>query len=349
LCPARGPTGHVTTQDTASTDTADLELAPISTASSEAQLQEIMDVARLAANAQRDLEAEGLDPLSEAEDETPEHPEPDTEQPAQESPEVEIPDESAATTEEPEEEAEEPEEGEQSEAEPKQPETRSERRQRALQRVQDELKAARAELQQARAVAQQHQASDASIIRAITEQAGSEQEYANLTHKNNMGRATDEERQRLSIMAQWRQVAGPIYRTAQQQVVASWGNAFRATGDFDGMTEETHQQVMAAADPQKALELIHTAGLRAGEERARAEAQAEAKKVAAENARLKAEISSLKTKVVVSKPQPATPDGTSPAAGPKLPPMLLADGTLNPEFEKLASSGKLYGVEHLAG
>ena len=184
---------------------------------------------------------------------------------------------------------------------------------------------------------------------AIREQAGDEREFQSLVQKVIAGKATPEEQQRANVMQEWRRVAGPIYRTAQQQTFTQMAGAWQAAAKFDGMDDTSRQQVLAAADPKLALELIHSAGLRAGEERSKAEAQAEQKKAQAEIQRLKAEVSSLKTKVVVTKPQPATPDGASPAAGPKLPPMLNPDGTLNPAFEALASSGKLYGVEKLTG
>lgn len=343
----------MTTQDTATFDAADLDLEPISTASSEQTLQEAMDVARIAANAQRDLEAAGEDPFAEAEEpaepETPEPSEPPAEAPTdkpapEKAPESEDEEEPEEETEE---EAEEPEPKAEEQKPKPRPETTFSRKDAA--RFKADLDAARAELQQARAVAQHHQASDAAIIKAIQEQAGSEQEFAQLTQKVLSGKATDDERQRASIMQQWRQVAGPIYRTAQQQVVNNWASAFKAAADFDGMTDESRQQVMAAADPRQALDLIHAAGLKAGAEQVQSEARAEQKRLQAEITRLKAEVSSLKTRVVVSKPQPAAPDGTSSASGPKLPPMFLPDGMLNPEFEKLASSGKLYGVEKLTG
>ncbi len=341
---------HVTTQDSATYDTADL--APISTASTSEQLQEVMDVARIAANAQRDLEAAGEDPVAEAEEEKlPETPA-STETP------VESPADKPAETSAPESEGEQPEEEEEPEEppEPKTEETKPKPKpgeptysRRDAARFKADLDAARTELQQARALAQQYQASDSSIITTIREQAGDEREFADLTRKNNLGQASDQERQRLQIMQQWRTVAGPIYRIAQLQNFEQMVGAWQAAAKFDGMDDTSRQQVLAATDPKLALELIHTAGLRAGEERSKAEAQAEQKKAQAEISRLKAEVSSLKTKVVTTKPQPATPDGASPAAGPKLPPMLNADGTLNPEFEKLASSGKLYGVEKLTG
>jgi outer membrane biosynthesis protein TonB len=350
--PWRGPNKGttVTTQDTVEFDAADLE--PISTAASEEALQRVMDMSRAAAEAQAELEAQGIDPTSPAEEEQ-----------AEETPEPsEQPDESAEG--EPAEEAQEPEEAEppeeeqpEEEAEPKAEEPKPKPKpaeqpaysRRDAVRFKADLDATRAELQQARAALQAHQASDASIISQIQEQAGSEREFQELQRKNNLGHASDQERQRLQIMEQWRQTAGPIYRNAQQQVVAAWGSAFTAAGNFDGMTDEARQQINSAADPRLALEAIHTAGLKAGTEVAQAEARAEQKKLQAEVQRLKTEVSSLKTKVVTTRPQPATPDGTTAASGPKLPPMLLEDGSLNPEFEKLAASGKLYGVEKLTG
>ncbi len=338
----------MTTQDTTEFNAADLE--PISTAASPESLQRIMDTSRAAAEAQRELEEAGIDPTSPAEEEkSPETPastetptEPPADKPADQAPEPEgeLPEET---------EPEEPSEPKAEEPEPKPKPGEPTYSRRDAARFKADLDAARTELQQSRALAQQYQASDSSIITTIREQAGDEREFADLTRKNNLGQASDQERQRLQIMQQWRTVAGPIYRTAQLQNFEQMVGAWQAAAKFDGMDDTSRQQVLAATDPKLALELIHTAGLRAGEERSKAEAQAEQKKAQAEIQRLKAEVSSLKTKVVVTKPQPATPDGTSPAAGPKLPPMLNPDGTLNPEFEKLAHSGKLYGVEKLTG
>jgi hypothetical protein len=330
----------MTTQDT-TTDAADL--APISTASSPDQLEEIMNVARIAANAQRDLEANGENPLDPAEEE-PEAPA-ESEQPAQsatDAPAVEAPESAEAEAED-----EEPEEASPPESTPQQSQEPTYSRRDAA-RFKAELDTARTDAQTLRSQLHQHQSSDAAIITQIQQQAGSEDEYRKLVDKVVQGQATDEERQRASIMQQWRTVAGPIYRQAQVQVTTAWGKAFTAAGQLDGMTDEARGQIMSAADPQQALEAIHKAGIAAGTEKAQRDMQADAKKLQAENQKLKAELSSLKTRQTAAQPQPATPDGASPAAMPKLPPMFLEDGvTLNPDFEKLASSGKLYGVEKL--
>jgi hypothetical protein len=279
----------MTTQDT-TTDAADL--APISTASSPDQLEEIMNVARIAANAQRDLEANGENPLDPAEEE-PEAPA-ESEQPAQsatDAPAVEAPESAEAEAED-----EEPEEASPPESTPQQSQEPTYSRRDAA-RFKAELDTARTDAQTLRSQLHQHQSSDAAIITQIQQQAGSE-EYRKLVDKVVQGQATDEERQRASIMQQWRTVAGPIYRQAQVQVTTAWGKAFTAAGQLDGMTDEARGQIMSAADPQQALEAIHKAGIAAGTEKAQRDMQADAKK-------------------------------------------------LNPDFEKLASSGKLYGVEKL--
>jgi hypothetical protein len=334
----------MTTQDT-TVDTADL--APISTASTPEQLEEVMKVARIAANAQAELEANGEDPNAPAEEEAPETPatteqpgESPADRPAETAPESVY----AETTQEPSDEAEE----EESDTSQKADEPSYSRRDAA--RFKGELDIANRDRQTLKAQLQQHQAADAAIITQIQQQAGSEDEYRKLVDKVVAGQATDEERQRANIMQQWRTVAGPIYRQAQVQVTQAWGHAFNAAGQYEGMTDEARQSIMAATDPTTALEAIHAAGLAAGVERTRAEIQADAKKLQSENQRLKAEISILKTRKTTVAPAPATPEGSSPAAMPKLPPMFLEDGrTLNPEFEKLASSGKLLGVEKLTG
>lgn len=338
--------GTVTTQDTVEFDQADLE--PISSASSADALQRIMDTARAGAEAQAELEAQGIDPTSPAEEE------PHTETPSEgESTEESAEGEPVAETQEPEEQEPEGEpestehEAEEPKPKPKPGEPTYSRRDAA--RFKADLDTARGELQQTRAQLQQHQTSDGAIIKAIAEQAGSEQEFQALSAKVLANRATDEERQRAGIMQQWRQVAGPIYRLAQQQVVSGWTRAFEAAGAFDGMDDESRQQINGATDPRTALELIHGAGVRSAEERVQAEAKAEQKKLQGEITRLKAEVSSLKTRATSARPQPAAPEGTNGAASPKLPPMLLDDGSLNPEFQKLAASGKLYGVEKLVG
>ena len=337
----------MTTQDSTTYDAAD-QLAPISSSSTVEQLQEVMDMARIAANAQRDLEAAGENPLDEAEgEETPatdaQPGESATEAPAEQAPE-------SVDAEQAEEEAdEEPAEAPPSESTP-QPTDEQKYSRRDAARFKTELDTAKQTLQQVKAQLAQHQASDSAIITRIVEQAGSEEDYRKLVDKVVAGQASDEERQRANIMQQWRTVAGPIYRQAQQQVTTAWGYAFQAAGQYDGMTDETRQRMNAAVDPQQALETIHAAGLSAGAEQARAQMKADAQKLQAENQRLKAELSSVKSKQAAAQPQPATPDGASPASMPKLPPMFLEDGvTLNPEFEKLASSGKLYGVEKLTG
>jgi len=306
-------------------DTSRADIAPISTASTPEQLEEIMAVARAGAEAQAAIEAEGGDPFAVA-DSTDEGEDLDEGEGEGEGEGAEEP-----TEEQP---ASEPRPKPRQQPKVDQEQERFSRRDAS--RFKADLDTAQAELQQARSELQARQASDTSIIQAIREQAGDEREYQALLDKLASGRATPEEQQRTNIMRSWRISAGPIYRVAQQQMVAAWGTALQDAVKLEGMDEKAHRQLMSTPDPTAVRDIIHQAGFRAGEKKAQAEIQ-----------RLKAEVSSLKTKVVVSKPQPATPDGTSPAAGPKLPPMLLATGELNPEFEKLAHSGKLYGVEHL--
>jgi hypothetical protein len=336
----------MTTQDQTTFDAADL--APISTSSSVEQLDEAMDVARMAANAQRDLEAAGENPLdpSDEEEENPESGE-QGEESTTGSPAEEAQESEDATTDE-EEAEEEPEEAPPAAPTPQQqPQPTYSRRDAA--RFKSELDTARTELQTLRGQVNAHRSSDSSIIQQIAQQAGSETDYQQLVDKVVSGQATADEQQRANIMKQWRTIAGPIFRTAQEQVFNQWAGAYQAASQYDGVTPEAAQAIMNASDPARALETIHAAGAVAGAEKARQEFKDEQKKVQAENQRLKAELSSVKSKQVAGKPQPATPDGSSPAAMPKLPPMFLEDGALNPDFEKLASSGKLLGVEKLTG
>lgn len=277
------------------------DIAPISTASSPEALQRVMDVARAGAEAQAELEEAGVDPNSPADPEYSDETEDDE---GEDEGELE----------------QRAEQGDQ----PRYSRRDAARLARELEQLQNDVARTRGELHA-------RQANDATLMRQIAEQAGSDAEFEQL---RNTVRRTPQQQERFETMAQWRAVAGPIYRVAQEQVMQNMSGAFNAAAELGGMTPEMHQQLLRATDAKKALELVHQAGV---------------KTAAAEIARLKAEVSSLKTQVTAGKPQPAAPEGLSGAASPRLPSMLLDDGSLNPEFEKLAKSGRLYGVERLSG
>src|SRR5947199_1948382 len=200
----------VTVQTDAPANTADLE--PISTAASPDALQHIMDTARAGAQAQAELEAQGIDPESPAEeDEDTENPE-DAGDESEQEPQAEHPDDSAAAEDEP----------SPDERSPQEQETRSERRQRALQRVTGELEQIKARAQALEGQLHQVRASDSNVINAIQQQAGSEQEFQQL---RDTVRRTPEQQQRYEVMVEWRKVAGPIYRTAVDQAYAGLADA----------------------------------------------------------------------------------------------------------------------------
>ena len=285
-----------------------------------------MDTARAGAQAQAELEAQGIDPESPAEDEDPENPE-DAGDESEQEPQAEHPDDSAAAEDEPSPDDERSTQHEQ--------ETRSERRQRALQRVTGELEQTKARAQALEGQLHQVRASDSNVINAIQQQAGSEQEFQQL---RDTVRRTPEQQQRYEVMVEWRKVAGPIYRTAIDQAYSGLADAITKASEFEGMPRDAAQQLLKTGQPSEVFKLVYEAGQKSGQ-----------KALAAENQRLKAEVSSLKTGKVATGRQPASPDGAPANGTSKLPPMLLADGSLNPEFDKIAASGKLYGVERLTG
>src|SRR5713226_3735819 len=219
------------TQYSATYDAADLE--PISTAASPESLQRIMDTSRAAAEAQRELEEAGVDPTSPAEEEKPTETPASTEPPA-ESP-ADKPAEQAPESTEESPEAEEPEEPPEPKAEePKSKPGEPTYSRRDAARFAEELKTAKAELQQTRAEFNARQASDASIIQSIQQQAGSDQEYMQLRDKV---RRTEDEQQRYELMVEWRKVAGPIFGVAQKQMANFMVGAWQAAAKFDGMDD----------------------------------------------------------------------------------------------------------------
>lgn len=299
-------------------------IAPISTSSSPEELEEAMNVSRIAAEAEKEILESGEDPLAEASDVD----EDDEDAPLPDDDEEESFDDQEQTdeTEEPEPEPE-PERFSRRDA----ARFRSERDQ-----YQQAWRATQAQLQAVRA-------SDSSIIQAIAAQAGSESEFQQLVNKVVSGTATPAEHERTIVMQRWRQVSGPIYREAQQQVFNQWAGAYQAATQFEGMTPEAQQRIMSAADPLQALETIDANGYARG-------ARDKTRELQAENQRLKAENQSLKTRNMANGRQPVSPGGLGGTATRKLPPMFLEDGiTLNPDYERLASSGALLGVDLSAG
>lgn len=163
--------------------------------------------------------------------------------------------------------------------------------------------------------------------------------YEELAEKVLDGRATPDEQQTAMEMRQWHELAGPIYREAETQVQRQYQGRWDQIGSLDGISPERMAQLNTAPDAIAAVRAMHAMALEAG--RAQAAEQARQK-----IAKLEAENKSLRRTSLANSPQPATANGAAiPSGGGWRDRAFDANGVLTDEFEKEIRAGKWLGSD----
>ena len=304
-----------------------------------AALDEAIEHGTIAANAQRDLEAEtppGAPGWDEVED--------DEEEDSDEEPEEE---EVAPSTTEP--------------AAPSAPEGQPETTEAAAPkysrrdaaRFAAEAEQRSRELHEARAIVANAQREldgmrqkDRHILSQLGEVSGYTRDQATgrfvyevLAEKVLDGRATPDEAQTALEMRQWHELAGPIYREAEQQVQRQYRANWDSIGELEGIGSERMAQLNTAPDAIAAVRAMHAMALEAGKAQATEAARQRIAKLEAEN-------KSLKRSQLAHAPQPATTNGAPVPSGQGWRDRAFdANGVLTDEFEKEIRAGKWLGTD----
>jgi hypothetical protein len=304
----------------------------------EAHLDDVMDQAAIAANAQRDEEA-GI-PFAQPEQQEAQDGESDDDEQEDDADEQE-----AA----PAAQAQEAEAAQPSETPPgEQP--KYSRRDAARFAAELEVKAreaaeareiaqkAQAELTAARA-SDQHVLTQLAEISGFTVEANGRTKYANLSDKVIRGTATEAERREVAEMTQWHELAKPIYRAAEREVSNAFATDWKALKDLEGVGEAGFEKLNKAPNSVAGARELHAMAYAAGESRARKELETTI-------SRLKAELKSAKLGVVTHAPQPAVANGAAVPGGASFRDRAFnADGTLNEDFDREVRAGKWLGVD----
>jgi hypothetical protein len=313
-----------------------------------ARLDGVMAEAEIAANAQRDVEAEALNPLaSSARQETR-----DEEDQEEESAEDEGTTPADEALEEAEAEADEAEEASEEPAEPPSTDQPKYSRRDAA-RFAQELQAAKAELAAAKQLLDGHrgqlaavQSSDERILTHLQTQSGYVREqngrfrYENLSEKVLKGQATAEESEEVAQMTAWHEFAAPIFRAAEEQLSRAFIANWSTLRDLDGVGDDGLKKLNAATDVASSARAMHAMAFAAGETRA--------KKAADQTiAKLRAEVKSLRTGRVAHSPQPASSNGAAVPANKGILARMIdpSTGLPNPEFDREVAAGKWLGVD----
>jgi hypothetical protein len=199
-------------------------------------------------------------------------------------------------------------------------------------RAQGELNAHRA--------ADQHVLTQLAEISGYTVEANGRFKVDNLRAKNDRGLATDAERQEIAEMLQWAELAGPIYRAAEVQVTKAFSTDWNALKDLEGIGDAGLAKLSQAPNGVAGAREMHALAYQAGRKAAKAESDAVV-------ARLRAENKSLKTRAVASAPQPAVLNGHAvPSGGGSFRDRAFKpDGSLNEDFDREVRAGKWLGVD----
>ncbi len=202
---------------------------------------------------------------------------------------------------------------------------------------------ARTIMQTAQRELEQVNASQRHILTQLGKVSGYERDssgkfvYEQLAERVLNGTATAEERQTAVEMRQWHELAGPIYREAEKQVQRQYGVNWQGLGELEGIGTEHMAQLNTAPDAISAIRAVHAMALAAGEARASAQAQQTI-------ARLQAENKSLKRNQLVRSPQPAGPNGPAVPSGRGWQDLAFdSSGQIKPEFEREVAQGKWLG------
>jgi hypothetical protein len=281
-----------------------------------------METAGIAANAQRDLEADGIDPSAPADDDQPaqladdEADLPEDEAPA---PETNTRDERP--------------EDQEDRAKPASEQKRYSRKDAA--RLDSELQDTTRRLNETASRIAQFEQTDRAIITRLAELTGSDGSYDRLSARVLDGTASTEERNAVQQMTEWRKVAGPVYRVAQQEVWNAFSTDFSALKSLEGVTEKVFDDLKSAPNPAVMLRKVFALGVAAGEKRR-----------ASETARTEAAVTDLRTKRASAKTQPVPATAGAPTHNGRLiDRMFKPDGTLDPEYERRAERNEFLGAD----
>lgn len=313
------------------------------------QLDDVMAQAEIAANAERDLEAEQGTPTATSEREESEE--------GDEEEEGSGRSEGSSPAEQAQEESEDEEESADGEGEEEQPSATPPEQpkysRRDAARFATELESTRRERDETRAQLESHRGELAAIkdsdqrIRAhLQKQSGYVREdngrfrYENLSEKVLKGTATPEEAEEVQQMTAWHEFAGPIFRAAEEQVLGSFAARWNALGELDGIGQDGLKKLNEVKDVTEGAKLVHQLAFAAGETKAKQQYEAKI-------ARLTAENKSLKTKRVAGAPQPASSNGAAVPAKTNVISRMIdpKTGLPNPEFDREVGAGKWLGAD----
>jgi hypothetical protein len=316
----------------------------------DAHLADVMAHAEIAANAQRDLEAENPpattarqeaatpEPEGEGDDDETEDTEPVEE--TQEESEEDVGDEDEEA------EAEEPTPAPAQQQQPKYSRRDAARFAQELEQARAEQETAQRELANYRGHVNARNEADKRILGHMAQQSGYTVEqngrfkYDNLVDKAKRGTATPEEQDELAQMTAWHEFAAPIYAAAEAQVTAGLATDWKQLGSLAGVGEEGLKRLNTAQNPIRGMqtlhELAHAAGIAKGKEESRATI-----------AKLKAEVKSLKTSRLAGAPQPAASGGAAVPSNGNVMQRAIdpKTGLSNPDFDREVAQGKWLGVD----
>lgn len=298
-----------------------------------ASLDDVMDQAAIAANAQRDEEA-GTPPATTtrqeadtAEEEVEDEEEDTTEADpaASAAPEAEA---TAAGTEPP----------KYSRRDAAKFAAELEQHKKDLAEAQQIVARANGELSAYRA-ADQHIVTQLAEVSGYTREANGRFKIQNLEDRVVKNVATEAERVELAEMKQWAELAGPIYREAERQITRAFSVDWGALKDLEGVGDDGLTKLNQAPNGVVGARTMHALAYAAGKKAAETAAKAEI-------ARLRAETKSTRTKLVANAPQPAVAAGAAAPSGNGWKGRAFnADGTINEDFDREVRAGKWLGVD----
>ena len=306
------------------------------------QLDDQMAQAEIAANAQRDVEAEEQIPQRSSNRQ--EAPEPDD---SDDDEGVVEDDEDEGVAAEPADEAQEAEQPQSTTSEqPKYSRRDAARFAAELEQHKKDLAEAQAIVARAQGELGAMKAADHHVLTQLAEISGYTVEsngrfrYDNLRDKVVRGTATDQERQDVAEMTQWAELAGPIYRAAELQVTRAFSADWNALKSLEGIGDTGLAKLNQAPNGVAGARTMHALAFDAGKKAAKAESDQIV-------ARLRAENKSLKTRQLSGAPQPAVLNGQAVPSGGSWRDRAIdpKTGMSNEEFDREVRAGKWLGVD----
>jgi hypothetical protein len=285
-----------------------------------ARLQQTFEEASIAANAQRDLEMQGIDPNAPADDEQSESSAPD---------EVELPDDEPTTQ------ADQPTD----QPPPGQPQESKRYSRKDAQRLDQQLQEATRELNELRTFRATTETTNRQILGKLATLTGADGRFDQLAEKVLSGTASEQERRQVAEMKEWRTALHPVYEVARGEVWDAFSRDFGELKKFDGVTQSVYDELLKAPNPARLLHRVYEIGVQSG----RKQADSEAKRLEAAN-------SALRTRTAASRPQPVPATNGATPKPPKVMEQMFKTGPdgqreLNPEFWDRARRNEFLGVD----